>query len=314
VDTLWITECYLRSNFEITVVHSLHLPYGSSGDGADPVVISPESAGWGFAGLRIVELPPDGSRTLQTGSDEMLVLPLTGSASVACAGSTFELAGRADVFSGPTDFVYLPIGSEATISTRTGGRFALPSARATRPRSPAYGPAAAVPVELRGAGRASRQLNNFCDPLTFATDKLVAVECLTPAGNWSSWPPHKHDTAAADEAVLEEIYYYEMAPSDVEGGRRMGEGFAMQRLYTTDGEIDLCEEVRHGDAVLIPRGYHGPSMTAPGYDLYYLNVLAGPGAERTMAFHDDPAHHWIRATWEAEAVDPRLPIGTGETT
>jgi 5-deoxy-glucuronate isomerase len=273
------------------------------------VVISPESAGWGFAGLRIVELPPGGSRTFQTGPDEMLVLPLTGSASVTCEGTTFELDGRADVFSGPSDFAYLPIRSEATLSTRPGGRFALPSARATGMRPPAYGPASTVPVELRGAGRASRQLNNFCDPLSFATEKLVAVECLTPAGNWSSWPPHKHDTATDDEAVLEEIYYYEMAASDGAHGRQMGEGFAMQRLYTTDGEIDLCEEVRQGDVVLIPRGYHGPSMTAPGYDLYYLNVLAGPGPQRTMAFHDDPAHHWIRTTWEREAVDARLPLG-----
>ncbi len=301
-----------RVTFEsqITVVHPLHLPYGSSTDGSDPVVISPESAGWGFAGLRIVELPAGGSRTLQTGADEMLVLPLSGSASVACDETTFELVGRADVFSGPSDFAYLPIRTEATLSTTTGGRFALPSARATRAQPPAYGPAATVPVELRGAGRASRQLNNFCDPRSFATDKLVAVECLTPAGNWSSWPPHKHDTAGPGEAVLEEIYYYEMASTDGAGIRRMGDGFAMQRLYTTDGDIDLCEEVRQGDVVLIPRGYHGPSMTAPGYDLYYLNVLAGPAPERTMAFHDDPAHQWIRATWETEPVDARLPIGT----
>jgi 5-deoxy-glucuronate isomerase len=290
------------------VSHPLHLPYGSSADGADPVVISPESAGWAFAGLRIVELAPGSSRRLDTGADEMLVLPLTGSATVTCAGTTFELSGRADVFSGPTDFAYLPIRTEATLASRTGGRFALPSARATRSLPPAYGPAATVPVELRGAGRASRQLNNFCDPRSFATDKLVAVECLTPAGNWSSWPPHKHDTASDGEAVLEEIYYYETAASDGAGGRRMGEGFATQRLYTTDGEIDLCEEVRQGDVVLIPRGYHGPSMTAPGYDLYYLNVLAGPAPERTMAFHDDPAHQWIRRTWETEAVDARLPL------
>jgi 5-deoxy-glucuronate isomerase len=290
------------------VSHPLHRPYGSSSDGSDRVVITPETAGWGFAGLRVVELPSGGSRTLYTGSDEMLVVPLAGSASVTCAGRAFALTGRADVFSGPSDFAYLPIESEATLSSRTGGRFALPSARAARRLPPAYGPAAEVPVELRGAGRASRQLNNFCDPHSFATDKLVAVECLTPAGNWSSWPPHKHDAAGPDEAVLEEIYYFEMAPAGP-GERRMGQGFAMQRLYTTDGEIDLCEEVHHGDVVLIPRGYHGPSVTAPGYDLYYLNVLAGPAPGRTMAFHDDPSHRWIRETWKTEEVDARLPIG-----
>jgi 5-deoxy-glucuronate isomerase len=271
-------------------------------------VITPESAGWSFSGLRIVELPPGASRTLRTGPDEMLVLPLGGSATVDSGGETFELRGRPDVFSGPTDFAYLPIGSEATISSRSGGRFALPSARATEARSFSYGRAADVPVEIRGAGAATRQLNNFCAPDSFPAVKLVAVECITPAGNWSSWPPHKHDTAGPGEAELEEIYYFEVAPAGPSRPRRVGEGFATHRLYTNDGEIDLCEQVRQGDVVLIPRGYHGPSATAPGYDLYYLNVLAGPAPERTMAFCDDPAHHWIRDSWATQQPDPRLPM------
>jgi 5-deoxy-glucuronate isomerase len=112
--------------------------------------------------------------------------------------------------------------------------------------------------------------------------------------------------------VLEEIYYFELGSSRDDGSHRMGEGFAFQRLYSSDGEIDLCEEVRHGDVVLIPRGYHGPSMTAPGYDLYYLNVLAGPAEDRTMAFCDDPAHHWVRDLWKAQSPDPRLPFTTAE--
>ncbi len=196
-------------------------------------------------------------------------------------------------------------------------RVALPSARARRRLEPAYGPAAAVPVEIRGAGRATRQMHNFCGPTTFEADKLVAVECITPAGNWSSWPPHKHDEDRPGEAVLEEIYYFEMAPDDPTRRHDVGEGFALQRLYTADGEIDLCEEVRQGDVVLIPRGYHGPSMTAPGYNLYYLNVLAGPAEGRTMAFCDDPTHRWVRDTWEHEGPDPRLPLasdsGSGRT-
>ncbi|MGH9066388.1 MAG: 5-deoxy-glucuronate isomerase, partial [Acidimicrobiales bacterium] len=144
------------------------------------------------------------------------------------------------------------------------------------------------------------QVNNFLEPDAFPADKLVAVEVITPAGNWSSYPPHKHDENREGEAVLEEIYYFEISSP---------EGFAVQRLYTGDGEIDLCEPVGTGDVVLIPRGYHGPSMAAPGYDLYYLNVLAGPGEERTMAFCDDPAHHWVRRTWGSEDPDPRLPLG-----
>jgi 5-deoxy-glucuronate isomerase len=282
------------------------LPHGKSGCGTDQVLVTPESAEWTFAGIRIIELEPGASRSLATGPDEVLVVPLAGSATVSCSGETVALTGRPDVFSGPSDFAYLPLDSAAVVTSPVGCRLALPSARATRRLPFAYGPASGVPVEIRGAGAATRQLNNFCDPRSFPADKLVAVECITPAGNWSSWPPHKHDTLGSGEAVLEEIYYFEVAPIGP-GPRRMGEGFAAHRLYTLDGEIDLCEQVRQGDVVLIPRGYHGPSMTAPGYDLYYMNVLAGPAAERTMAFCDDPAHHWIRDTWETMPPDPRLP-------
>lgn len=270
------------------------------------MVVTPESAGWAYSGIRIMELEPREERVVEAGLDELLVVPLSGSARVECEGEVFELAGRPDVFSGPTDFAYLPLGSVSTVASVHGCRLALPGARATQRLDPAYGPASGVPVEIRGAGQSTRQLNNFCDPRSFAADKLVAVECITPAGNWSSWPPHKHDTPGPGEAALEEIYYFEVAPTGP-GPRRMGEGFALQRLYTDDGEIDLCEEVRQGDVVLIPRGYHGPSVTAPGYDLYYMNVLAGPAPERTMAFCDDPAHHWVRGTWDTMAPDPRLP-------
>jgi len=288
------------------VSHPLHLPHGASADHLDQVVVTPESARWTYCGLRIVELGPGESRSLLTGREELLVLPLAGSATVECSGERFELTGRDDVFSGPTDFAYVPIATDVRILSRRGGRFALPSARATSSRRPAYGPVDSVPVELRGAGASSRRLHNFCAPASFPADKLVSVECITPAGNWSSWPPHKHDTAGPDEAILEEIYYFETAPAAPARPRRMGEGFAMLRLYTTDGDVDLCEQVRHGDVVVIPRGYHGPSVTAPGYDLYHLNVLAGPAAERSMAFCDDPAHHWVRRSWEGQPVDPRL--------
>jgi 5-deoxy-glucuronate isomerase len=296
-----------------TMSHRFHRPFGSDADGNDGVVITPESAGWGYAGLRIIELPSGGSKLLSTESDEMVVLPLTGSCSVESGGEHFDLRGRRDVFSGVSDFAYVPIESDVAISSATGGRFALPSARATRHLPAAYGPAEAVPIEVRGAGQATRQLHNFCHPETFPADKLVAVECITPAGNWSSWPPHKHDTAGPNEAVLEEIYYFEMAPADQAQERRLGEGFATCRLYTADGEIDLCEQVRQGDVVLIPRGYHGPTATAPGYDLYHLNVLAGPAPERTMSFCNDPRHDWVRQSWEGQLPDPRLPMPKSAT-
>ena len=175
------------------------------------------------------------------------------------------------------------------------GRVALPSSRASTAASRAT--CAEVAIELRGAGKTSRQVNNFCGPDTAFADRLIAVEVLTPGGNWSSYPPHKHDEDIPGvETALEEIYYFEVADG----------GFAYQRAYGPG--VDILEEVRTGDHVLLPSGYHGPSMAAPGYDLYYLNVMAGPG-ERAWRFTDDPAHAWIRESWEGQDVDPRLPMG-----
>lgn len=265
------------------------------------VDVRPESAGWEFSGLRVVELAPGESHELDTGSDECLVLPLAGRCEVSGVDFGFVLSGRADVFAGPSDFVYLPSGTRARIESLEGGRFALPSARARRRLEARYVAAAEVPVELRGAGRASREVHNMCTPQTFDADRLMVVEVLTPGGNWSSYPPHKHDEHTADELPLEEIYYFEIG-----GGAH---GFGYQRVYSsTVGEIDVLREVRTGDVVLVPHGYHGPSMAPPGYDMYYLNVMAGAG-QRAWRFTDDPVHAWIRDTWRSEEIDARLPFG-----
>jgi 5-deoxy-glucuronate isomerase len=277
------------------------------------LVVTPESAGWGYSSLRVLELEPGRAATFQTGDDEMIVLPLSGSCVVECSGSdesgadysvVFVLAGRTGVFSRVTDFAYVPRDARVTVSSDTGGRFALPAARCERRLAARYGPAEGVSVELRGAGQASRQVNNFCMPGTFEADKLIAVEVLTPAANWSSFPPHKHDEERDGESVLEEIYYFEV------GAGPAGPGVAYQRVYSSgaDREIDVCTEVRSGDTVLIPHGWHGPSMAVPGYDLYYLNVMAGPGTERAWRICDDPNHAWVRDTWADQAVDPRLPL------
>ncbi|WTY49092.1 5-deoxy-glucuronate isomerase [Micromonospora sp. NBC_01412] len=272
---------------------AVHISRGATTTPGWTVQVTPEVAGWTYCGLRVLDLEPGQTRVFTTGDDEMLVLPLTGSAMVDCDGTRFELVGRTSVFDRVSDFCYLPIGARVEVSSTTGGRFALPSARAGRRLPPRYGPAEQVPVEVRGAGAASRQVNNFCAPDAFDCDRLVAVELLTPGGNWSSYPPHKHDTEAPGEAVLEEIYYFETR------------GLAYQRVY---GTTDVLAEVGAGDVVLVPNGYHGPSMAAPGYDLYYLNVLAGPAAERSMACADDPAHGWIRSSWSGQPVDPRVPM------
>jgi 5-deoxy-glucuronate isomerase len=263
------------------------------------VVVTPGSAGWTYSGLRVIRLAAGGQRAIETGPSEMVVLPLSGSCAVRVEGRTFRLQGRTSVFERVTDFAYVPRDARVEIESDSGGEFALPMAQARRHLDPAYGPAEGVAIEIRGAGDATRQVNNFCSPATFATDRLTSVELITPAGNWSSFPPHKHDQAREGEAVLEEIYYFR-----VDGPA----GFAMHRTYAADGAFDVTVTIHDGDVFLVPRGYHGPTVASPNHDLYYLNVLAGPAAERTMAFCDDPAHHWVRERWSTLAPDPRVPV------
>ncbi len=294
-----------------TVTHDLHLRAGSTATAQCALLVTPESAGWTYSGLVVVDLEAGGSTTWPTGPAETLVMSLSGSCTVTCEGETLTVEGRRDVFTGPSDFVYVPRDSEVEIRSASGGRFALPSAVCERRLPFRHQSADAVPVELRGAGTASRQVNNFCTPDAFEADALIACEVLTPAGNWSSYPPHKHDEASPSESVLEEIYYFEVADGPA------GPGVGYQRVYGHPGkDIDVLAEVRSGDVVLIPFGWHGPSMAAPGYDLYYLNVMAGPGDERAWRICDDPAHGWVRDTWAGQDVDPRLPFGSrreGET-
>jgi 5-deoxy-glucuronate isomerase len=272
-----------------------------AGDGLAEVLVdvSPESAGWGFSGLRVVRLGAGGQWRCATGPDEVVVVPLAGSFAVVADEWRADLAGRESVFAGPSDVAYVPRDAELSVSSERGGRFAVAAARARRRLPFRHVPAAGVPVELRGAGTASRQVHNFATPQTLDADRLIACEVLTPSGNWSSYPPHKHDEERPGESALEEIYYFEV----------LGGGPAYQRVYgTPQRPIDILAEVRTGDVVLVPHGWHGPSMAAPGYDLYYLNVMAGPGA-RAWLTCDDPDHAWVRGTWAGQAVDPRLPIG-----
>ena len=123
---------------------------------------------------------------------------------------------------------------------------------------------------------------------------------ITPGGNWSSYPAHKHDEASRDESILEEIYYFEIAP-----GPNGEPGLGFFRTSSSPGhEIDLCEEVHDRDVVLVPYGWHGPAAAAPGHDMYYLNVMAGPGSERAWKITDHPDQAWIRGTWADQAFDP----------
>jgi 5-deoxy-glucuronate isomerase len=268
--------------------------------------ITPESAGWGYSGLRTITLAPGESYTYECSGVEVLVIPLAGSFTVDVDGTCYELAGRDNPFHRVPDVMYAPLGSQVILTSLAGGRCALASARAENVFPVRHIRSADIPLEMRGAGNSSRQVVNYAVPGFLDADRIIACEVLTPAGNWSSYPPHKHDEESATESVLEEIYYFEVA----EGPQ--GPGMAFQRVYgSPDRPIDICAEVRTGDAVLIPHGWHGPSMAVPGYDLYYLNVMAGPGAERAWKICDDPAHGWVRETWADEVVDPRLPLIEG---
>lgn len=286
-----------------------------------PVVdLTPGDAGWEWTGLQVLRLAPGKARTLRTGGSETFVLPLAGGMSVEVgdeAGqqiATFALEGRASVFAAVSDFAYVGRDSVIVLTSDTGAEVALPSARCSSTLPPAYGAASAVPVEVRGAGPATRQVVNFGVPGVWDhAEKLICCELITPPGNWSSYPPHKHDASEPCSVVNEEIYYYRIAGTDQVTPSRVGFGY--HRTYTgpeherADLEaLDEVLEVRDHDVVLVPHGYHGPCVAAPGYPMYYLNVMAGPAAERALAFCDDPAHAWVRDSWHGVDQDPRCPV------
>nr|WP_240746587.1 5-deoxy-glucuronate isomerase [Cryptosporangium phraense] len=276
-------------------------PAGSAAADGFDAVITPESAGWAYSSLRILTVGE--TREIATGPEEMLVVPLSGGLSVSVGKTTFALSGRANVFAGPSDFAYLPVGVTAVLQAdATGARVALCGARTDRELPFRYGPADDVPVEQRGAGSASRLVRNFGTIGAFETGALIACEVVTPSGNWSSYPAHKHDEAGPDESELEEIYYFEIAP-----GPSGEPGFGYHRTSSSArGPIDVLAEVRDRDIALVPYGWHGPCMAPPGFDMYYLNVMAGPGAERAWLISDHPDHAWVRATWASQPLDPRL--------
>ena len=283
---------------------------GTAGRGGFDVAIGPREAGWEHTGLHVLNLAAGESKRVVAGEHEWLVLPLSGQVNVECGGKLLFLAGRKNPFAGTTDFAYVPVSSIFTVSSAAGARIALPHAKASKQLPFRRIPAEATVVELRGAGQSSRQVNNFGTPSVLDAESLIACEVLTPAGNWSSYPPHKHDEHHQDrESLLEEIYYFEMRAEDG-ATPTSANPFGYQRVYgAKDRPINILAEVRSGDVVLVPHGWHGPAMAPPGYDMYYLNVMAGPGPQREWLSTEDPDHAWVAQTWASQKVDPRLPFG-----
>lgn len=279
---------------------------GQSGHGPYQVDVSATDANWEYCGLSVVALGRGESVELSTMASEYLVLPLEGSVQAEVDGAHFELKGRNTIFGETTDYLYVPRDASLKLTSPTGGRFALPNARVEKGGQPRYCPSGEVRVELRGAGNCSRQIVNYAINNAVETEHLLVCEVLTPGGNWSSYPPHKHDEASETERELEEIYYFEIRDAET------GPGFAFHSTYgTSERPIEVAARVHSGDLALVPHGWHGPCVAAPGYDLYYLNVMAGPAGPEWMSV-DDPCFGWVRSTWETQTIDPRLPMPVKE--
>jgi 5-deoxy-glucuronate isomerase len=249
--------------------------------------VTPELAGWDFLyfGVR------SGSFASETGDGEIALVALGGTCRVEAEGEAWELGARENVFAGMPWALYLP--RETAYRVVGDAEVAICGARADKRREPVLIRPEDVEIEVRGSGNATRQINHIVKP-DFPAERLLVVEVFTPSGNWSSYPPHKHDEDdPPGEVVLEETYYFRTA------------GFAVQRLYSPPHGLDLTETVYDGDLLLVPFGYH-TTAAAHGYDLYYLNALAGD--RRSMASADDPGLHWIRAAWSELEPDPRVPL------
>jgi 5-deoxy-glucuronate isomerase len=280
-------------------------PHGTLTHAHGPMSVTAEEAGWAYSGLTVI----DRDHAMDLGDREAVVLPLSArDLKVSVDGTAYTLTGRDGVFAAVSDWIYVPRGSRLELSG-VMGEVAILTAKARADHPVAYTPATDVAVEVRGGGRATRQVTNIATPDSFdGADRINVCEVITPGGNWSSWPPHRHDGIGDCPTTNEEIYYFRIGKGESLHGDPEGTG--LFRVYTVDGRVDETVTIRDGDTYLVPEGYHGPTAAAPDYPMYFLNVLAGPAEDRTMAFCDDPNHHWIRGTWTD--TDPRLPMTSAE--
>lgn len=247
--------------------------------------ISPQSAGWKYVGFDVLVLRPGESKAAATGDREVCLVVLSGRITAAAGGSGMgELGGRASVFEGPGHSLYVPAKSDWEITALTDCEVAVCTAPGTGSLAARVIAPAEVGHETRGTGTNTRHVRNILPDSSPHAESLLVVEVITPGGHWSSYPPHKHDRdALPEESQLEETYYHRIHPP---------QGYAVQRVYTDDRSLDETVLVEDRDVVLVPRGYH-PVGAAHGYDLYYLNVMAGP--RRIWRFHNDPDHAWLMA-------------------
>ena len=263
--------------------------------------VTAADAGWDLLNVELRRFVRGGTWTGSTGGHEAALVLLGGCCSVHSDQGTWPQVGRRpDVFSGMPWACYLPPETEFTLTALTDG---LELAYAWVPAEEEHPARLITPkdvdIEVRGGHGATRSINSIVPP-GFACQRLVCVEVYTPGGNWSSYPPHKHDEHRVDEdgklleADLEEVYCYK-----VRGPR----GFSLQRVYTDDRSLDVVVTAHDDDIVRVPEGYH-PVAAPYGYDCYYLNFLAG--SAQSLACTDDPDYAWVKGTWSA--TDPRVPL------
>jgi 5-deoxy-glucuronate isomerase len=264
--------------------------------------VTTRDAGWDLLSVETRSLRAGETWTHETGGSEAALVILGGQCSVTSNRGEWPTIGRrADVFGGMPWALYLPRHSDFTLTALTD----LELAHAWVPTDQDHPAQLVTPdqskVEVRGGDHATRQINSILPP-GFDCHRLVACEVYTPGGNWSSYPPHKHDDHRVDdaggllEADLEEIYLFKI---------RGAGGYAIQRVYTDDRSLDQAVVAHDGDIVLVPEGYH-PVSAAQGYDCYYLNFLAG--SAQSLACTDDPEYAWIKDSYQG--LDPRIPMVT----
>lgn len=245
--------------------------------------VTPESVGWNYVGYETVKLRKGQSLARETGALEVCLVLLSGIGLVRTTKKEWAGIGkRMSAFERIPPFaVYVPCQDCYEVIAETDLELAVCSAPGGAGFEARLIEPTQVGVEHRGSGSMARQVHHIL-PETEPAASLLVVEVFTPEGHWSSYPPHKHDRdALPEEALLEETYYFRIQPE---------QGFAVQRVYTDDGSLDETLCVRNGQVVLVPKGYH-PVAAPAGYDVYYLNVMAGP--KRTWKVYNDPNHEWL---------------------
>lgn len=268
-----------------------------------------------YTGIRIGRCTLTSDLAIDADKNERVIFVLEGSdisVEYTVYGKTHQriLRGRSSVFAGTADHLYLPAKTRVRISG--DAKIAVGEAPTSERKIDVFISRDDVPVLIRGAGRECRQVHNFGMPENLDAARLIVVEVIVPSGNWSGTPAHKHDTYIPGlESNLEEIYYFEVS---VKKGASAPQSapFGIFRGYSSDHrEFDLTAEVRTGDVVHVPYGWHGPVAPAPGYDMYFFNVMAGPDAKREWNVTNDPQQDWIREEWQMQSPDPRLPYTRG---